>query len=262
MKNIKNKAAVTANPVDGALPLEIKSLFKKYGEKQDYAVKDISFAAARGEIVGLLGPNGAGKSTVLKCVTGMLPPTSGDIAIAGYPIKEKPLQAKSNLSFVTDNHSVFVKMTGMQYLSFMSDVYGVETNARAPRIEELEKSFRLGDAVNNLISSYSHGMKQKICMMGSLIHSPNLWILDEPMVGLDPRTQDAVTRFMKEYVKTGKTILFSSHNLDVVQRICDRAVIINRGEIVADIVIEEFVRENPEGLHRYYFTDGSGEADA
>ncbi len=248
-------------PITGAKPLEITSLYKKYSEKADFAVSDISFSAERGEIVGLLGPNGAGKSTILKCVTGMLPITEGEITVAGYSIKDKPLAAKSNFSFVTDNHSVFVKMTGVQYLNFMADIYGVPTDERENRIAELEKAFRLGDAVQNLISSYSHGMKQKICMMGSLMHSPNLWILDEPMVGLDPRTQNAVTDFMRNFVREGKTILFSSHNLDVVQRICDRAVVIKKGKIVADIVLANFVSDNPEGLNKFYFSEDEETVD-
>lgn len=242
-------------PLEDSKPLEVISLYKKYSEKADYAVSDISFFAGKGEIVGLLGPNGAGKSTILKCVTGMLPVTEGEIKVAGYSVKDKPIAAKSNFSFVTDNHSVFVKMTGLQYLNFMADVYGVPTDMREVRIAVLEKSFCLGPAVQNLISSYSHGMKQKICMMGSLMHSPNLWVLDEPMVGLDPRTQKAVTDFMRAFVKEGKTILFSSHNLDVVQRICDRAVIINKGKLVADIVIEEYLKANPDGLNKFYYSD-------
>lgn len=242
----------TSTAYPQANPLEITGLYKKYSQKANYAVQDISFKCCNGEIVGILGPNGAGKSTILKCLTGMIPFNEGDIKICGYSIKEQPVAAKNNFSFVTDNHAVFVKMTGMQYLAFMSDIYKVPTEQRTDRIAYLEKSFQLGDSINNLISSYSHGMKQKICMMGSLMHSPMLWILDEPMVGLDPRTQNAVIAFMKNYVSIGKTILFSSHNLDVVQRICDRAIIINKGQAVADLVLADFMRDNPEGLQKYY----------
>lgn len=236
--------------------LEITSLYKKYYQKANFAVRDINFKCEEGEIVGILGHNGAGKSTILKCLTGMIPISGGEIKVAGYSIKDNPVEAKRNFSFVTDNHAVFVKMTGLQYLAFMADVYGVSNEERKERIAKLEEAFQLGDSVKNLISSYSHGMKQKICMMGSLMHSPKLWILDEPMMGLDPRTQAAVIGFMKDYVKEKNTILFSSHNLDVVQRICDRAVIIENGDIIADIVIADYMLDNPEGLQKFYISQG------
>jgi len=232
--------------------LEITGLYKRYSTKANFAVRDINFKCGEREIVGILGHNGAGKSTILKCITGMIPISGGEVKVANYSIKEQPVEAKKNFSFVTDNHAVFVKMTGLQYLAFMADVYGVSNEERKNKIQMLEEAFQLGDSVKNLISSYSHGMKQKICMMGSLMHSPKLWILDEPMMGLDPNTQAAVIEFMKDYVKDDKTILFSSHNLDVVQRICDRAVIIDNGELIKDINIPEYMSENPEGLRKFY----------
>ena len=235
--------------------LEVKSLSKKYSARANYAVKDVSFSCEKGQIVGLLGSNGAGKSTSLKCITGMIPLTEGEICIGGYSIAKNPIDAKRSFSFVTDNHATFVKMTGLQYLSFMADVYKVPKNERRARYEELESVFQLGDAVKRLISNYSHGMKQKICMMASLIHEPDLWILDEPMVGLDPRTQNAVINFMHSYAKKGKTILFSSHNLDVVRRVCDRVVIINKGNVVADLEIDETMRNDHTILEGYYFGD-------
>ena len=235
--------------------LEVVSLSKKYSAKANYAVKDVSFSCERGQIVGLLGSNGAGKSTSLKCITGMIPLTEGEISICGCSISKNPIDAKRNFSFVTDNHATFVKMTGLQYLSFMADVYKVPKGERHKRYLELESVFQLGDAVKRLISNYSHGMKQKICMMASLIHEPDLWILDEPMVGLDPRTQNAVINFMHSYARKGKTILFSSHNLDVVRRICDRVVIINKGNLVADLVIDDNMRNDHTVLEGYYFGD-------
>ena len=235
--------------------LEVKALCKKYSARANYAIKDISFSCEKGQIVGLLGANGAGKSTSLKCITGMIPLTEGEIFIGGKNISKNPIDAKRHFSFVTDNHATFVKMTGFQYLSFMADVYKVSKKDRQARYLELEKVFQLGDAVKKLISNYSHGMKQKICMMASLIHEPDLWILDEPMVGLDPRTQNAVINFMHAYAKKGKTILFSSHNLDVVRRVCDRVVIINKGNLVADLVIDEQMRNDHSIIESYYFGD-------
>ncbi len=235
--------------------LEVKALCKKYSARANYAIKDISFSCEKGQIVGLLGANGAGKSTSLKCITGMIPLTEGEIFIGGKNISKNPIDAKRHFSFVTDNHATFVKMTGFQYLSFMADVYKVSKKDRQARYLELEKVFQLGDAVKKLISNYSHGMKQKICMMASLIHAPDLWILDEPMVGLDPRTQNAVINFMHAYAKKGKTILFSSHNLDVVRRVCDRVVTINKGNFVADLVIDDQMRNDHSIIESYYFGD-------
>ena len=232
--------------------LKIEDLGKKYGKNLDFSIRNVSFTIEKGELVGLLGPNGAGKSTTLKCVTGILPITEGTVEICGENIDSSPVAAKNHFSFVTDNHSVFLKMTGVQYLNFMADVYKVPTKDRQEIFDKLEESFHLGKAVFNLISSYSHGMKQKICMMGSLVHSPDLWIMDEPMVGLDPRTQKAVTDIMKEYVESGRTILFSSHNLDVVKRICSRAIVINGGKMVADVSREVFTASEGE-LEKYYF---------
>ena len=235
--------------------LQVNALCKKYSARANYAIKDISFSCEKGQIVGLLGSNGAGKSTSLKCITGMIPLTEGEITICGCNVSKNPIEAKRHFSFVTDNHATFVKMTGLQYLSFMADVYKVSKEDRRRRYEELESVFQLGDAVKKLISNYSHGMKQKICMMASLIHEPDLWILDEPMVGLDPRTQNAVINFMHAYAKKGKTILFSSHNLDVVRRICDRVVIINKGDLVADLVIDDAMRNDHTIIEGYYFGD-------
>lgn len=218
--------------------VSISNLCKKYPRASEYAVKGVSFTVKRGEIVGLLGHNGAGKSTTLKCLTGMLPYKQGEITVCGNSVKGDATAAKMCFGFVTDNHAVFSKMTGLEYIAFMADVYGVGKEERECRVEELQKCFALGDKINNLISSYSHGMKQKICMMGSLIHKPQLWILDEPMVGLDPRTMNAVSDFMKSYAAEGNAVLFSTHNLDAVRRICDRAIVIRGGFIEADMPVK------------------------
>lgn len=253
---MKKKHENIGEPIEGSLPLEVTNLFKRYGNKADFAVKDISFSLNEGEVVGILGANGAGKSTTLKCITGMIPETKGTITVSGYDVSKNPVEAKRNFSFVTDNHTVFTKMTGMQYLSFMCDVYGVPYEKRDEKIKELEGVFKLGDSINRLISGYSHGMKQKICMMGSLMHEPRLWLLDEPMLGLDPRTQNAVINYMREYVKKGKTILFSSHNLDVVERVCDRVLIIASGELKKVIVSDVDKFDGDELIETYYVSNG------
>lgn len=236
------------------LTVEIRGLCKKYAADAPYAVRNLNLQCREGEIVGLLGHNGAGKSTTLKCMLGMLPFDEGSISVCGFDIVQNPVAAKKCFGFVTDNHSVFVKMTGVQYLLFMADIYGVPTQGREEKINRLNEIFDLGDSINNIILSYSHGMKQKICMMGSLMHSPKVWILDEPMIGLDPMTARAVLAFMKDYAKQGNTILFSSHNINQVQKLCDRAVIIKSGEWVADIDLKKLLAENPDAdLEEYYF---------
>lgn len=232
-------AGLIENKVERFKIAEIRGLYKKYLKNADYAVKDLSLNLYEGEIVGLLGANGAGKSTTLKCLTGMLLPTAGEIFVCGRSMTREPINAKRNFSFVSDNHSVFVKMTGMQYLSFMADIYGVPTAERSETYKELEECFNIGDKIDRLIGSYSHGTKQKICMMGSLMHKPKLWILDEPMLGLDPPTTKAVTEFMKSYAEKGNTVLFSSHNLDVVGRICNRALLIEKGALKAEVDLSD-----------------------
>ena len=234
--------------------VKVEGLFKRYGKHAPWAVEDVSFSVGEGEIVGLLGHNGAGKSTTLRCLEGMIPFDKGSVSICGRDIVREPVKAKANMGFVTDDHAVFVKMTGVQYLDFMADIYKVPVDVRAARMKELEEVFALGDSVQNLIASYSHGMRQKICMMGSLMHSPKVWILDEPMVGLDPMTARAVLEFMKSYAAEGNTILFSSHNINSVQKLCDRAIIIKGGRQVADIDIPSLLKQNPDAdLEDFYF---------
>lgn len=233
--------------------LEIKNLSKKYSKNAPWSIKDISFTCKPGEIIGILGANGAGKSTTLKCITGMIDYNEGSIEICGYNLKTNPIKAKSSFSFVTDNHIVFEKMTGLQYLSFMSDIYNVSNEDRDALYKQLDDIFHLGENLYQLISSYSHGMKQKICMMGSLMHSPKLWILDEPLLGLDPTTQEALLNFMREYVKDNtKSILFSSHNLDAVKKLCTKVIIISHGVLIEELELTDEIRSSSTILENYY----------
>ncbi len=235
--------------------LEIKNLTKQYHAAPKPAVDNLSVSCYPGEIVGLLGHNGAGKSTTLKCVTGILPYSKGEIFINGYNIKKEPVKAKSTFGYVSDKHDVFVKLTGMQYVDFMANAYGVSVADRKARLDRLEEVFQLGDRIFDTINDYSHGMRQKICMMGSLIHNPKLWILDEPMIGLDPLTSQRVSEFMKNYARQGNCILFSSHNINSVQKLCDRAVIIQNGVKTDDFYFEQFEREHPGiDLEEYFLS--------
>lgn len=233
--------------------VRVQGLCKRYAKGAEYAVQDVSFCVQKGEIVGLLGHNGAGKSTTLRCLEGMLPFDKGSISICGKDIIKEPVAAKSMMGFVTDDHAVFVKMTGLQYIDFMADIYKVSAKVRKERLEELEKVFCLGDSIQNVIGSYSHGMRQKICMMGSLIHSPKLWILDEPMTGLDPRTMRAVQEYMLAYARKGNGILFSSHALTTVAKICDRVVLIRKGRQVLEVNVREVMEQDPHFDFEEYF---------
>jgi ABC-2 type transport system ATP-binding protein len=238
--------------------IEVKHLSKKYGKSPKYAINDINFISYKGEILGLLGRNGAGKSTTIKCITGYLPFDEGSIQINGYDIKKNPLEAKMNFGYVSDNRATFEKMTGMEFLNFMSDIYKVPEDLRMQRIDEFQRSFELGESIYNLISSYSHGMKQKIAIMGSLVHFPEVWILDEPMTGLDPLITQSLRNYMNDYRKSGKTVLFSSHNLDAVQKICDRVLIIDNGKLVEEININLFNQEQKKNSLEEFFLDKYG----
>lgn len=246
-------AVHTAHDETAVEVVAVDGLYKKYSKKADWAVANVNFHCYEGEIVGLLGHNGAGKSTTLKCLEGMLPFDEGTIYIYGHDIVKDPISAKANMGFVTDNHAVFIKMTGMQYLAFMADVYNVPTDVRKERVAKLEEVFQLGNAINNLISSYSHGMRQKICMMGSLIHQPKLWVLDEPMTGLDPRTMHAVQTFMREYADAGNCIIFSSHALITVAKMCDRVVLLRTGCQLDELNIKRIMTVDPTFDFEEYF---------
>ena len=233
--------------------IEIKGLAKKYHAKSDYTVKDINIHGDTGEIIGILGHNGAGKSTTIKCITGMHPYELGDVVIAGHDLKTSSIEAKRCFGYVSDEHILFERMTGYEYINFMADVYDVSMEDRAERIAYFQEMFALGDSIHNLISSYSHGMKQKIAFMGALIHSPKVFILDEPMVGLDPHTANAVKNFFKDHAARGNLVLFSSHNLDVVAKLCDRVYIIDQGRILEHIDMSEF-NSSGRDLEEYFLS--------
>jgi ABC-2 type transport system ATP-binding protein len=226
--------------------VEINNLSKKYGKRENFAIEGINIECYAGEIVGLVGKNGAGKSTTIKCLTGFFPFEEGEVKICGHDIKKKPIDAKKNLGYVPDNRATFEKMTGIEYINFIADIHGVSLPRRVARISEMQEIFKLNDKINDVISSYSHGMKQKICLMASLIHSPKLWLLDEPLTGLDPQTSKALHQYMNKYKKEGNTVLYSSHNLYAIEKTCDRVYIIKQGKIVANINIAEFIKENPD----------------
>ncbi len=219
--------------------IEIKNLSKSYNRGMVKAVDDLNLTINNGEIFGFLGPNGAGKTTTIKMMVGLLKPDSGSIVINGHSITENPLAVKKSISFVPDNAEVYEKLTGIEYLNFMGDVYAVPAEVRSERLPYLLDLFSLSDAVGDLIQSYSHGMRQKIVLIGAMLHEPELFILDEPMVGLDPRSSNNLKNYMREHCKDGKTVFFSTHVLEVAEKLCDRIGIINKGRLIACGTMDE-----------------------
>lgn len=233
--------------------LEIKNISKTYRKSNVKAIDNVSLEIEEGDIYGFIGPNGSGKSTTIKCITGMHPYEYGTIRICGYEMMEDPIEAKKNFGYVSDDHVLFEKMTGYEFINFMADIYKVSKEDREARVEMFQQLFALGDSIYNPISSYSHGMKQKISIMGALIHNPRVFILDEPMVGLDPYTANQVKEFFKSHSAQGNLVLFSSHNLETVEKLCHRAYIIDQGKILEEINIKEF-KQTGRDLEEYFLS--------
>ena len=210
--------------------IEIKHVTKTFGSKT--AVDHIDLNIPAGEIVGFIGPNGAGKTTTIKMMSGVLEPDEGDILIDGKSIRREPLEAKKRFGLVPDSPDMFLRLKGIEYLNFIGDIYEVESSLREQRIASLADTFEMRDALNDKILSYSHGMRQKIVLMGALIHEPQVWILDEPMTGLDPQSSFHLKQMMKEHAAKGKTVFFSTHVLEVAEKLCDKIAIISHGKIV------------------------------
>lgn len=222
--------------------IEIKSVSKSY-KKGKKVIDNINLEIRDGEIFGFLGPNGAGKTTTIKMITGILDIDEGDILIDGNSIKTNPLEAKKRFGLVPDNPDIFIKLKGIEYLNFIADIYKISEEERIEKIKNLSKQFEMENVLNNKIQSYSHGMRQKIVIMGTLLHDPQNLILDEPMTGLDPRSSFDLKRIMREHTKQNKSVFFSTHILEVAERLCDRVGIINRGKLVFIGTYEEMKRE-------------------
>ncbi|MBQ2917513.1 MAG: ABC transporter ATP-binding protein [Clostridia bacterium] len=225
--------------------IQIKNLSKSYNKKEK-TIKNINLEIKNGEIFGFLGPNGAGKSTTIKMITGILSIDDGDIIIDGHSILKDSIEAKKQFGYVPDNPDMFLKLKGIEYLNFIADIYEVSEIDRENRIEELSKIFEIDNALHQKIESYSHGMRQKIIIIGSLLHAPNNWIIDEPMTGLDPKATYELKKIMREKVNNNQCVFFSTHILDVAEKICDRIAIINKGELLFVGTIEEMKTELKE----------------
>ena len=224
--------------------IEIKNVTKKYPNIT--AVDHINFEVKDGEVVGFLGPNGAGKTTTIKMITGILDIDEGDIFIDGNSISKNPIIAKKNFGFVPDNPDIFLKLKGVEYLNFIADIYEVEKELREKRIEELSKKFGIYENLNEQIQSFSHGMRQKLIIVSVLMHNPKNWILDEPMTGLDPKASFDLKELMREHVSKGNSVFFSTHVLEVAEKICDRIGIINKGKLIFVGTYEEMKQKFKE----------------
>ena len=212
--------------------LEIKNISKTYRKSDVKAIDNVSLTIEEGDIFGFIGPNGSGKSTTIKCITGIHSYDEGEIIFDGISIKDKPLLAKQKMAYVPDNPDVYETLTGIDYINFVCDVYGVNEE-RKELIDKYADMFHIKEQLVNQIKSYSHGMKQKVVLIAALAHKPKLLILDEPFVGLDPKASFDLKEVMKEICANGTMIFFSSHVLEVVEKLCNKIAIIKEGKIIA-----------------------------
>lgn len=218
--------------------IKIENVTKSY-VKGKKSVDNLNLEIKDGEIFGFLGPNGAGKTTTIKMITGILNPDEGDILIDGKSIEKEPLEAKKRFGFVPDSPDMFLKLKGIEYLNFLAEIYEIPVELKKERIEKLTKKFEIYNNLNEQIESYSHGMRQKIVICGALLSNPKNWILDEPMTGLDPKSSFDLKKMMREHSRNGNTVFFSTHVLEVAEKLCDRVGIINHGKLVFVGTLEE-----------------------
>lgn len=221
--------------------IEALELTKRYGSQT--AVDRLELSVEPGEIYGFLGPNGAGKTTTLKVLVGLLKPDAGTVLLGGVDVRREPLKAKALFGYCPDEPVLYERMTGARFLSFIADVYKVDASVRASRVAELAERFEMKDALGDAVAAYSHGMRQKLSLMSALLHDPEILILDEPIVGLDPRAAFTLKETMRGLCDRGCTVFFSTHIMEIAERLCDRVGIINHGELVAAAPLEELRRK-------------------
>ena len=217
--------------------LDIKNLTKTYGDKK--AVDNLTLHIAPREICGFIGHNGAGKTTTLKSVAGILQFDEGEITIGGRSVKTEPLECKRQIAYIPDNPDIYEFMTGIQYLNFIADIFGINEMKRKERIEKYAQLFELTDDLTAAVASYSHGMKQKLAVISAWIHNPKLIIMDEPFVGLDPKAAHLLKEMMKEACSEGSAIFFSTHVLEVAEKLCDKVAVIKGGRLIRSGSMEE-----------------------
>jgi ABC-2 type transport system ATP-binding protein len=225
--------------------IQTEHLVKRYGDKT--AVNDVSIEIYGGEVFGFLGPNGAGKTTMIKMIVGLLQASSGSVKVAGYDVAIEPLQAKFASGYVPDTPNLYAKLTGRELLRFVGDLYGIERAKAVRRSEELLRMFDLAEAADDTIDSYSHGMQQKTSLAAALVHDPKVLVLDEPTVGLDPKSARLIKDILRQMAERGTAVFLSTHILEIAERMCDRIGIINKGELIAIGTMEELRASNQDG---------------
>ena len=242
--------------------IRLENVTKSYSKSDVLAVDHINLHVKKGEVFGFIGPNGAGKTTTIKMITGILRPDTGTVRINGHDMQEDPVACKQSFCYAPDSHQIYERLTGREYLNFIADMYGVDQQTRQMQMEKYLSMFELQKAAGEQIKSYSHGMRQKLSLTGALLPNPPLWIMDEPMVGLDPRSQHLLKQEMRAHCERGNTIFFSTHVLEVAEKLCDRIAIINHGEIVAVGTLEELRSGSDESLESLFLelTESGDEA--
>ena len=219
--------------------LNLTNVSKTYGNNTVKAVDNISLEVKSGKILGFIGPNGAGKTTTMKMITGIIKPDAGVITVNGHDIGTEPLAAKQSFGYVPDSPDMFLRLKGMEYLNFMADMYQIDDKSRREKITAMGETFEMTGALNARIQSYSHGMRQKIIIMGALMHNPAVWILDEPLTGLDPRSSFQLKEMMRQHADAGNCVFFSTHMLEVAEKLCDKIALINKGKIIFSGELDE-----------------------
>ena len=242
----------------GKIMLDIQHYSKAYGEGKK-AADDVSLTIESGDIYGFIGHNGAGKTTTIRAVVGVLDFTDGEIFIDGHSVKDEPIECKKVTAYIPDNPDLYENLTGLQYLNFVADVFDISAEDREERIKKYADLFEITDSLGDQISSYSHGMKQKVAIISALIHEPKLMVLDEPFVGLDPKASFILKEIMHEMCRNGSAIFFSTHVLDVAEKLCNKVAIIKKGRIIATGTMEEITEGH--SLEEAFLGDTFAEAN-
>ena len=225
--------------------IKIENITKTYNNTVR-AVDNLNLTVENGEIVGFIGPNGAGKTTTLMMLTGILKPDSGSIFINNYDMQKEPLAAKQVIGYIADSPDMFLRLKGIEFLNLISDIYKVSTTVRKERIKTFATRFELTEALNEPMQNYSHGMRQKIMVTAALVHDPAVWILDEPLTGLDPKSAYELKKMMREHADAGNSVLFSTHVLEVAEKLCDKVIIINHGKSLFYGTLDELTAKYPD----------------
>ena len=233
--------------------ISFENVTKRYG--QGKAVDSLTMGIPDGQVFGFIGSNGAGKTTTIKLMTGILRPDEGVVRLNGIDMAKNPIEAKRSFGYVPDTFDMYERLTGLEYLRFLADIYGVSKARRKAHIEKYLELFQLTEAAGQQIRGYSRGMKQKIAIAGALIHEPSIWILDEPMVGLDPQSVFLLKEEMRAHGESGRTVFFSTHVLDVAERLCDEIGIIKRGRLIAKGSLEELQGGQKDGTLEELFLE-------